>query len=77
MLIGLFIYFLTGGKIELNKENGFKMEGGNIFKAVGKFLDGRRERKFMKTLTESLKNMKIETPDDFTKIMEEFNKRKD
>ena len=77
MLIGLFIYFLTGGKIELNRENGFKMEGGNIFKAVGKFLDGRRERKFMKTLTESLKNMKIETPDDFTKIMEEFNKRKD
>ena len=45
--------------------------------AVGEFLDGRRERKFMKTLTESLKNMKIETPDDFTKIMEEFNKRKD
>lgn len=75
-LIGLFIFFLTGGKIESNKENWLKMEGGNIFKAVSEFLDRRRERKFLKTLTESLKNMKIETPDDFTKIMEEFNKRK-
>lgn len=75
-IIGLFIFFLTGGKIALNKTDGLNMEGGNIFKAISEFLDRRRERKLIKVLEDKMRNMDMDTPDDFVKILEEFNKRK-
>lgn len=75
-LIGMFILVLTGGEISYNKESGFKFKVGNVINAVSEFLDRKRDRKFKETMQRKLESMKIETPEDLTKVLKEFNDKR-
>lgn len=75
-IIGLFLVVLAGGEVYCNKTEGFKFKAGTIFSSISEFLDRRRDRKFIAAMQDKLKGMKIETPEDLTKIMEEFNKKR-
>lgn len=75
-LIGMFILVLTGGEISYSKESGFKLKVGNVINSVSEFLDRKRDRKFKETMQRKLESMKIETPEDLTKVLKEFNEKR-
>ena len=77
MLVGLFILLLKGGEISYSKTDGFKLKVEELFHSISEFLDRKRDRKFKEELQKKLENMKIETPDDLTKILKEFNEKRD
>lgn len=75
-LIGMFILVLTGGEISYSKDSGFKFRVGNIINSLNEFLDRKRDRKFKEAMQRKLENMKIETPEDLTKVLKEFNDKR-
>ena len=75
-LIGMFILVLTGGEISYSKDSGFKFKVGNVINSLSEFLDRRRDRKFKEAMQRKLESMKIETPEDLTKVLKEFNDKR-
>lgn len=76
-IMGMFILLIKGGEMSFNKENGFKLKTGNILHSVSEFLDRRKDRQFKDSMKKKLDNMKIDTPDDFTKVMKEFQDKRE
>ena len=75
-LIGMFILVLTGGEISYSKDSGFKFKVGNVINSLSEFLDRKRDRKFKEAMQRKLESMKIETPEDLTKVLKEFNDKR-
>lgn len=83
-LIGMFIMIIKGGEFSITKGDGLKIKVGTLSEATEKtlkslsdFLDRRRDRAFKESLQKKLDNMKIETPEDLTKVMKEFNDKRE
>uniref|UniRef100_UPI0040292AFA hypothetical protein n=1 Tax=Parabacteroides merdae TaxID=46503 RepID=UPI0040292AFA len=82
-ILGLFIMLIKGGDFSITKEHGLNIKVGTLSEAAEKllkslsdFLDRKRDRKFKESLQKKLDNMKIETPEDLTKVMKEFNDKR-
>lgn len=74
---------IKGGDFSITKEHGLNIKVGTLSEAAEKllkslsdFLDRKRDRKFKESLQKKLDNMKIETPEDLTKVMKEFNDKR-
>lgn len=81
-LLGLFIMFLKGGTFNINNEYfNFKIEVpkigegiSKIIKSVNEFLNDRKNRELKEALTDKIKNMEIDAPDDLIKLLDAANK---
>ena len=68
-IIGLIIYLIKGGKLVINKKEGFKMESESILKSISEFLDRRCDRKTQESIRKKLDKLKINSPEDIDNLM--------
>lgn len=74
-IIGMIIVFLNGGEFEVNlRITKVKMKSQGFISKLSNFLNENKNRKIKDEITEHIKKLKIESPDDITKILSQLNK---
>lgn len=72
-IIGLIIVLLNGGNFELNlRITAVKVNSPGLIKKISEFLNDKQNRKTKDAITEHLKKLQIQNPEDVAKILNQL-----
>lgn len=77
ILLGLIVVFITGGQFKIDRI-GFDVSARGLIASIGDFLDRRTDRKVREAVSDKLKNLEIQDPNDLLKFLsDDKNPRKE